>query len=362
MPCRAKKAKCSGDKPACTNCEKFRLECTWPDGRKRKRTRKEMEADFGKRPALATAESDQPMASRGQLPSGAKPPNQPASERSESTSVSAQIAPEGSSAAAARFAFAPSRGAQGNEPGLQQDPLLSQTMNMFASGPSFSPQPPPNMFFPSNTGFPLQQPSTSDVNRMRSGSGAMDRGTGSAGMGTPHTIWQFLANLPSQGSLLPPYANQGEDALQMLSGMDGQPLGSTSIYPQQPLPVESLYQPIPGPHDPSPQIRQSGPSSREFSSFDPPPASTSAYNGKAAEPIRHSTETRTTPAENPGTQTGTPSMTGLMKAITNQIGYLEGDESKPYLRLHYFRVVSRFGFVGMSLLTAKSNILGWKHL
>ena len=34
-------------------------------------------------------------------------------------------------------------------------------------------------------------------------------------------------------------------------------------------------------------------------------------------------------------------MTGLVKAITNQIGYLEGDESKPYLRLHYFRVVSR---------------------
>ena len=43
--CRAKRARCSGDRPICRACEKANEECTWPSGRKRKRTRREMEAD-----------------------------------------------------------------------------------------------------------------------------------------------------------------------------------------------------------------------------------------------------------------------------------------------------------------------------
>ncbi|KDR72893.1 hypothetical protein GALMADRAFT_252220 [Galerina marginata CBS 339.88] len=43
--CRAKRARCSGDKPVCTSCAKAKEECIWPSGRKRKRTRKEMEED-----------------------------------------------------------------------------------------------------------------------------------------------------------------------------------------------------------------------------------------------------------------------------------------------------------------------------
>ncbi|KAL1743827.1 fungal-specific transcription factor domain-containing protein [Schizophyllum fasciatum] len=43
--CRAKRARCSGDRPVCRACEKTNDECTWPSGRKRKRTRREMEAD-----------------------------------------------------------------------------------------------------------------------------------------------------------------------------------------------------------------------------------------------------------------------------------------------------------------------------
>jgi len=43
--CRAKRARCSGDRPVCKACEKASEDCTWPEGRKRKRTRREMEED-----------------------------------------------------------------------------------------------------------------------------------------------------------------------------------------------------------------------------------------------------------------------------------------------------------------------------
>jgi Fungal Zn(2)-Cys(6) binuclear cluster domain len=43
--CRAKRARCSGHKPSCQACEKANEECTWPVGRRRKRTRREMEED-----------------------------------------------------------------------------------------------------------------------------------------------------------------------------------------------------------------------------------------------------------------------------------------------------------------------------
>ncbi|EIM86073.1 uncharacterized protein STEHIDRAFT_147598 [Stereum hirsutum FP-91666 SS1] len=41
--CRAKRGRCTGEKPICGACAKARAECTWPEGRRRKRTRKEME-------------------------------------------------------------------------------------------------------------------------------------------------------------------------------------------------------------------------------------------------------------------------------------------------------------------------------
>ncbi|KIY72773.1 hypothetical protein CYLTODRAFT_366911 [Cylindrobasidium torrendii FP15055 ss-10] len=41
--CRVKRARCSGEKPVCLSCQKANEECTWPTGRKRKRTRREME-------------------------------------------------------------------------------------------------------------------------------------------------------------------------------------------------------------------------------------------------------------------------------------------------------------------------------
>ncbi|KAJ7641467.1 fungal-specific transcription factor domain-containing protein [Roridomyces roridus] len=43
--CRAKRARCSGEKPVCKACVKAQEECVWPEGRRRKRTRREMEAE-----------------------------------------------------------------------------------------------------------------------------------------------------------------------------------------------------------------------------------------------------------------------------------------------------------------------------
>ncbi|GHJ88959.1 hypothetical protein NliqN6_5361 [Naganishia liquefaciens] len=339
MPCRAKKAKCSGDKPACTNCEKHRLACTWPEGRKRKRTRAEMEADFGKRPVPETSENERTTAG-----SSSRVDDRPGSiHRSGSMSASAAIADEGSASAATRSVFPPAiANARSIDPGTRQgqDSVLSQQMGTFASDPSFSSQPPATMFFGTNTGFPLLQPSTSlGVHGAPAGAARLDAGSGAAEMPTPHTIWQFLASLPGQGSMLPTYTNQEDDAMQMLAGMDEQSAGSTSVYSQLPVPAESLFQ-IPASHNPSPQLPQPGTASTEFSTLNPPPSGTVSRDRKDVEQSNRSTETRVTPAENAAAaaETGTPSMTGLVKAITNQIGYLEGDESKPYLRLHYFRV------------------------
>ena len=325
MPCRAKKAKCSGDKPACANCEKGRLACTWPDGRKRKRTRKEMEADFGKRPALTAAEQEQPVAGAGHqstVPHGLR--------RSESMSTLAHIGPEGSGSAAGRFAFPAEIGsAQG------QNPLLTQTMSMFGSGSSFSAEPPASIFFGVNTGFPLDQPSTATgVEHIPSGSTVLDAVPATAEMPTPHTIWQFLASLSPRGSMLPSYGNREDDALRMLSGMDEQSAESTNVYSQIPVPADPLFH-IPASHDPSPQLPQPGTASTGFPPFHPPAANTASRDGKTTEASDCHAETQVMPTENAvAAETGTPSITGLVKAITNQIGYLEGDESKPYLRLH----------------------------
>ncbi|KAK0447392.1 fungal-specific transcription factor domain-containing protein [Desarmillaria tabescens] len=43
--CRIKRARCSGERPVCRTCAKVGEECTWPSGRRRKRTRKEMEEE-----------------------------------------------------------------------------------------------------------------------------------------------------------------------------------------------------------------------------------------------------------------------------------------------------------------------------
>ncbi|TRM66722.1 fungal-specific transcription factor domain-containing protein [Schizophyllum amplum] len=55
--CRAKRARCSGDRPICRACEKANEECTWPSGRKRKRTRREMEAEERREREVASASS-----------------------------------------------------------------------------------------------------------------------------------------------------------------------------------------------------------------------------------------------------------------------------------------------------------------
>ncbi|KAJ7119557.1 fungal-specific transcription factor domain-containing protein [Mycena epipterygia] len=55
--CRAKRARCSGEKPVCKACSKAEEECIWPSGRKRKRTRREMEEEERKERAAAAAAS-----------------------------------------------------------------------------------------------------------------------------------------------------------------------------------------------------------------------------------------------------------------------------------------------------------------
>ncbi|KAJ6618004.1 fungal-specific transcription factor domain-containing protein [Mycena sp. CBHHK59/15] len=59
--CRAKRARCSGEKPVCRACAKAEEECIWPSGRKRKRTRREMEEEERKeREATAAAQGHSP--------------------------------------------------------------------------------------------------------------------------------------------------------------------------------------------------------------------------------------------------------------------------------------------------------------
>ncbi|KAI5119149.1 hypothetical protein M0805_005228 [Coniferiporia weirii] len=56
LRCRSKRARCSGNRPRCTTCKNADAECTWPEGRRRKRTRREMEeAERLEREAAAMA-------------------------------------------------------------------------------------------------------------------------------------------------------------------------------------------------------------------------------------------------------------------------------------------------------------------
>ncbi|KAH8110030.1 fungal-specific transcription factor domain-containing protein [Phellopilus nigrolimitatus] len=56
LRCRSKRARCSGVRPRCKACENANVECLWPEGRKRKRTRKEMEeAERLEREAVAAS-------------------------------------------------------------------------------------------------------------------------------------------------------------------------------------------------------------------------------------------------------------------------------------------------------------------
>ena len=43
LKCRARRARCSGQRPTCAGCTKLGCECVYPEGRRRKRTRKEMD-------------------------------------------------------------------------------------------------------------------------------------------------------------------------------------------------------------------------------------------------------------------------------------------------------------------------------
>ncbi|KAF8905916.1 hypothetical protein CPB85DRAFT_1376742 [Mucidula mucida] len=56
--CRTKRARCSGEKPICKTCAKVGEECTWPTGRKRKRTRREMEEEERKERATQEYSTD----------------------------------------------------------------------------------------------------------------------------------------------------------------------------------------------------------------------------------------------------------------------------------------------------------------
>lgn len=335
MPCRAKKAKCSGDKPTCSNCDRFRLECTWPEGRKRKRTRKEMEADFGKRPAPGATEAAGPSFTTQTGPKAVTSDPTP-TERSESTTSASQVFADRRPSEMTQHPFVQQEVTQPslNAVGFEQDPLLSQSMR-FGNGQSFSPQARNSMFFPhaAATGHQLHQPHP-PIDELQPLSGTSRMNTGSAGAGTPHTIWQFLASLPAHDSLLPTY-REGDDPLQMqLSGLNARGDGPVNPYPQYPMANEQQY--LPQQQHQIQQNQQLVAAAHDFLQYNPPSASEKRSNvGTGKEP---QTEAQKAPSDSAGSKMGTPSMSGLMKAITNQIGYLEGDESKPYLKLSYFRV------------------------
>lgn len=69
--CRAKRIRCSGTKPVCTACGKAGAECEWPSGRRRKRTRREMEEA---RRVEAAAATSAPSTGSGMTQYGISPP------------------------------------------------------------------------------------------------------------------------------------------------------------------------------------------------------------------------------------------------------------------------------------------------
>ncbi|KAI0317722.1 fungal-specific transcription factor domain-containing protein [Amylostereum chailletii] len=90
--CRAKRGRCSGEKPVCNSCAKVDAECTWPEGRRRKRTRKEMEEEErleGARNLLSHAESRSTSVGvqhrEQHYPPPPPPPPQPPSSSSSSS-------------------------------------------------------------------------------------------------------------------------------------------------------------------------------------------------------------------------------------------------------------------------------------
>lgn len=354
IPCRAKKAKCSGDKPACTNCVKFRLECAWPDGRKRKRTRKEMEADFGKRPAPAVHHTVAASRSEGtETEVDARESNMAGTSHSSQPQAQETNAIQQQETARmpsfSHDAGRPPTAASLNEIGALNDPLLSQSLGMFASGQTFSPP-----FFPpmgnSSTGYSLHQPPL--VERDGGNIGGISAlnevdqqnlsafGGGRSGTTTPRTLWQLLANFPQQESLLPSYASGEEFAAGSASFLPQFPLLGAHQHAQQSSHLSQNQQ--------QPQQRTFDPSVGQMLNNFLPYQTPSTELDNTGKQRQNDTSANVTQdsgnevAKSPvaGPASATPSMGGLMKAITNQIGYLEGDETKPYLKLHYFRVVS----------------------
>lgn len=89
--CRAKRIRCSGTKPVCTACTKAGATCEWPAGRRRKRTRREMEEARRVEAAVSAASSGPGMTHYGISPSDANgAPVQPQSVPSSGSAGSAQ--------------------------------------------------------------------------------------------------------------------------------------------------------------------------------------------------------------------------------------------------------------------------------
>ncbi|KAJ9105963.1 hypothetical protein QFC19_003298 [Naganishia cerealis] len=314
-----------------------------------------MEADFGKRPAPTAPATVVPAKGKGTGSEGGSVESlladlsNPSLSRSQEPSNLQQQDKARIPSFSQEMSMLPSAAAS-NGLGALNDPLLSQSLGMFASGQNFSPP-----FFPPmgtrSTGYQLQQPPLAD-NDGGNGSalsafhGAERQnpssfgGEGRSGTTTPHTLWQLLANFPQQGSLLPSYAAEEEFTSGAASSMPFSFVGAHQHAQQLSHLPSNHHQQQQQQHQPFELPERS--TSNDFLPYNPPSTdrsvSVTRHHGNTTGKEAHDrgNDVGKSPLGGPGS--GTPSMSGLMKAITNQIGYLEGDESKPYLRLHYFRV------------------------
>ncbi|KAJ9119052.1 hypothetical protein QFC22_003543 [Naganishia vaughanmartiniae] len=311
-----------------------------------------MEADFGKRPAPAsssTATGPDRTESAGKEGNNEENAMSSTSNPSHSRTQEPHTRQQQETAripSSSHDTHPPHSAPSLNVPGVAHDPMLSQSLGMYASGQNFSPQ-----FFPpmgtSSTGYSLHQPAL-----MNGDGGNVDddwsaplevaqQGLSSTGATTPRTLWQLLASFPQQGSLLPSYATDADFGEGSDSNLPQFPLLGAHQHALQSSHLPSNYQ-HQQQHQPA-FAQPVGNIPNDFLPYNPPSAGQNGAgmrhhgNATAANPTQdHGSEVGKSPLAGPAS--ATPSMGGLMKAITNQIGYLEGDESKPYLKLHYFRV------------------------
>lgn len=325
-----------------------------------------MEADFGKRPVptahpAATAtdsrseERGPGLDSDGREKVMAGMSDSPHSRTQDSNVPRPQQQETARIPSFSRDTGLPPAGTSLNGIGALNDPLLSQSLGMFASGQNFSPQ-----FFPpignSSTGYSLHQPmlqptlADGDGGNVSGGLSALHDasqqnlssiGGGRSGTTTPRTLWQLLANFPQQGSLLPSYATEEDFAGDSAANLPHFPLLGAQQHALQSSHLPSDY------HHPQQQQNVQPPTghmANDFLPYNPPSTEPNAAgvlpHGDVTANLTQDRGSDVGKSPLAGPASATPSMGGLMKAITNQIGYLEGDESKPYLKLHYFRVVS----------------------